>query len=184
MRHLVHFLAVLSASFLLCSYSCHGGAEDTGGSVAPPSIEGDAGAGGNPGDTGGNPPEVALPEAVGRLRAVRKQPATGELLALSAADPLNLVGILTPEARVPAIATNRVLLRDGVAIAALEGGELRRLAESHLGDDSLRTLFWRRSDTDLKIGSSTPSGKSHAALRQRLQHGSAGLAKRHPVGSH
>ena len=64
MRHLVHFLAVLSASFLLCSYSCHGGAEDTGGSVAPPSIEGDAGAGGNPGDTGGNPPEVALPEAV------------------------------------------------------------------------------------------------------------------------
>ena len=128
--------------------------------------------------------QFALPEAVGRLRAVRKQPATGELLAFSAADPLNLVGILTPEARVPAIAANRVLLRDGVVIAALEGGELRRLAESHLGDDSLRTLFWRRSDTDLKIGSSTPSGKSHAALRQRLQHGSAGLAKRHPVGSH
>ncbi|OGA88355.1 MAG: ATP-dependent DNA helicase [Betaproteobacteria bacterium RIFCSPLOWO2_12_FULL_66_14] len=127
--------------------------------------------------------QFALPEAVGRLRAVRKQPATGELLAFSAADPLNLVGILTPEARVPAIATNRVLLRDGVPIAALEGGELRRLAESDLGDDSLRTLFWRRSDTDLKIGSSTPSDKSHAALRQRLQHGSAGIARRQPLGS-
>src|SRR5438067_5829004 len=50
--------------------------------------------------------------------------------------PLNLVGIVTPEARVPAIAGNRVLFRDGVAIAALDGGELRRLAQSDLEDDT------------------------------------------------
>src|SRR5262249_44713530 len=39
--------------------------------------------------------QFALPDAVGRLRAVRKQEKTGELVALSGADPLNLVGIVT-----------------------------------------------------------------------------------------
>ena len=63
---------------------------------------------------------------------------------MSGADPLNLVGILTPDARVLAIARNRVLFRDGVAIAALEGGEVRRLAASELSDDALRTAMMRR----------------------------------------
>jgi ATP-dependent Lhr-like helicase len=81
---------------------------------------------------------------VGRLRAVRKQERSGELVALSGADPLNLVGILTPDARVPAIARSRVLYRDGLAIAALEGGKVRRLADSELEDESLRTLMSRR----------------------------------------
>jgi len=67
------------------------------------------------------------------------------LVALSGADPLNLVGIVTPEARVGAITPNRVLYRDGLAIAALEGGEVRRLAPSEFDDDTLKTLFWRRS---------------------------------------
>ena len=68
-----------------------------------------------------------------------------ELVVLSAADPLNLVGTLTPGARVPAIHTNRILLTDGVPIAALEGGELRRLAATDLGDELLHTLLARRS---------------------------------------
>jgi len=89
--------------------------------------------------------QFALADAVGRLRAVRKLDKSGELVALSAADPLNLVGIVTPEARVAAITPNRVLFRDGLAIAALEGGEVRRLAASGLDDETLKTLFWRRS---------------------------------------
>ncbi|HEV7821975.1 MAG TPA: hypothetical protein VGO84_12410, partial [Burkholderiales bacterium] len=88
--------------------------------------------------------QFALPEAVGKLRAVRKQEKSGALVALSGADPLNLVGILTPESRVAAFARNRILLRDGVPIAALEGGEVRRLAESDLSDDGLRALMTRR----------------------------------------
>jgi ATP-dependent Lhr-like helicase len=64
---------------------------------------------------------------------------------VSGADPLNLVGILTPEGRVPAVHTNHILLRDGLPIAALEGGELRRLAESDLTDEQLRGLLARRS---------------------------------------
>ncbi|HVQ61891.1 MAG TPA: hypothetical protein VMS53_07400, partial [Burkholderiales bacterium] len=57
----------------------------------------------------------------------------------------NLVGIVTPEARVAAIAPNRVLFRDGLAIAALEGGEVRRLAVSEYDDATLKSLFWPRS---------------------------------------
>ena len=89
--------------------------------------------------------QFALPDAVGRLRAVRKTEKSGELIVLSAADPLNLVGILTPDARVAAIARSRILLRDGIAIAAWEGGEVRRLAESELDDETVRSLVSRRA---------------------------------------
>ena len=89
--------------------------------------------------------QFALPEAVGRLRAVRKSEKRGELAVLSAADPLNLVGLLTPEARVPAVHRNRLLLQDGLPVAALEGGEVRRLAPSPLDDGSLKALLARRS---------------------------------------
>jgi ATP-dependent Lhr-like helicase len=89
--------------------------------------------------------QFAASDAVGRLRAVRKQEKIGELVTISAADPLNLVGIVTPESRVPAVHTNLVLLRDGLPIAALEGGELRRLAETELTDEQLRALLARRS---------------------------------------
>src|SRR5439155_6703313 len=40
--------------------------------------------------------QFALPEAIGLLRSIRKAPATSRLIPISAADPLNLVGILTP----------------------------------------------------------------------------------------
>ena len=69
--------------------------------------------------------QFALPEAVGRLRRIRKQEATQALVSLSAADPANLHGVLTPGPRIPAIRKNRVLFRDGSPIAVLEGGETR-----------------------------------------------------------
>jgi ATP-dependent helicase Lhr and Lhr-like helicase len=46
---------------------------------------------------------------------------------LSGADPLNLVGILTPGPRLPALTGHRVLYRDGVPIATLVSGEVRFL---------------------------------------------------------
>jgi ATP-dependent Lhr-like helicase len=59
--------------------------------------------------------QFALPEAVDAMRAVRKIPKSGEeRISLSACDPLNLVGILTPGARVPAMPQNRVAYVDGV----------------------------------------------------------------------
>jgi ATP-dependent Lhr-like helicase len=109
--------------------------------------------------------QFALADAVGRLRAVRKLDKSGELVALSGADPLNLVGIVTPEARVGAITPNRVLYRDGLALAALEGGELRRLAPSEFDDDTLKTLFWRRSSA---LGFK-PKGLSEASRKRLLE---------------
>jgi ATP-dependent Lhr-like helicase len=71
--------------------------------------------------------QYATPEAVGLLRDVRKKAETGHLVAVSAADPLNLIGTITPEGRVPALTGNRVLYRDGLPVAAYVGGEVRFL---------------------------------------------------------
>ena len=60
--------------------------------------------------------QFGLPVAVESLRAARKMPATGEMVTLSAADPLNLVGILVPGERIPAISGRSVAFRDGVPI--------------------------------------------------------------------
>jgi ATP-dependent Lhr-like helicase len=71
--------------------------------------------------------QYALPEAVGLLRKARREGGQDALVSVSAADPLNILGVLTPGRRLPAIASNRVLFRDGVPIAVREGGEIRFL---------------------------------------------------------
>jgi ATP-dependent Lhr-like helicase len=71
--------------------------------------------------------QFALPEAVGRLREVRRQGASGAFVSLSGADPLNLVGILTAGPKLAALTGNRVLYRDGVPIALLAAGEVQFL---------------------------------------------------------
>jgi len=58
--------------------------------------------------------QYAVPEAVEALRAVRKQERTGETISISAADPLNLVGVVLPGPRVPSLMTNAVTYVDGV----------------------------------------------------------------------
>jgi ATP-dependent Lhr-like helicase len=73
--------------------------------------------------------QYALPDAVGLLRQMRRRRSSGHWVSLSAADPLNLVGILTPGARLPALTGNRVLYRDGVPAAVLAGGKVQYLAE-------------------------------------------------------
>jgi ATP-dependent Lhr-like helicase len=71
--------------------------------------------------------QYALPEAIGLLRQTRRRPAAGHWVSLSGADPLNLVGILTPGARLAALTGNRVLYRDGVPVAVLAGGKVQFL---------------------------------------------------------
>ena len=65
--------------------------------------------------------QYALPEAIGLLRSARKDGERGQLIAVSGADPLNLVGAIVPGEPVPAFATNRVLYRDGIPVAVREG---------------------------------------------------------------
>jgi ATP-dependent Lhr-like helicase len=64
--------------------------------------------------------QFALPVAVESLRAMRKQQPSGEIVTVSAADPLNLVGILVPGERVASNSGKFVSFRDGVALAAEE----------------------------------------------------------------
>ncbi len=68
--------------------------------------------------------QYAGPEAVDALRRARRSDKTGEVVRVSAVDPLNLVGILTPGARVPAVHSNSVTYRDGLPLDGAAGGDL------------------------------------------------------------
>jgi ATP-dependent helicase Lhr and Lhr-like helicase len=71
--------------------------------------------------------QYAAPEAIGLLRDTRRKPHSQSHVSLSGADPLNLVGILTPGQRLPSLSGNRLLYRDGIPIATFAGGEVRFL---------------------------------------------------------
>jgi ATP-dependent helicase Lhr and Lhr-like helicase len=101
--------------------------------------------------------QFALPAAVERLREVRRTPADGRLIAISTADPLNLAGILTPGDRVRAAIRHRIVYRDGVPVAAIEGDHVRPL---------------------VPLEASVAAAVSHLARRR----GSAALAPLAPAG--
>jgi ATP-dependent Lhr-like helicase len=84
--------------------------------------------------------QFALPEALDELRAVRNPGAAADVSRVAATDPLNLVGVLSPGPRVPAVVGNAVLYVDGHPVASLEAGELVRRAPPPPGariDDDL-----------------------------------------------
>ncbi len=95
--------------------------------------------------TGMSGEQFALPEAVGQLRATRRIEPAGQLIALSAADPLNLTGIITPGERVPGITRNRILYRDGVPVAALEAGEAKAIGSEESPSPEMMQALVRKS---------------------------------------
>jgi ATP-dependent Lhr-like helicase len=103
--------------------------------------------------------QFALPEAIGLLRSIRKRSPNHELITLSAADPLNLQGILTPGARIAALTANRILFLDGLPIAALEAGEIRKLATANPsgGGPADAPLPDLQIETALRVGKLRPS---------------------------
>jgi ATP-dependent Lhr-like helicase len=89
--------------------------------------------------------QYATPEAVAVLRDVRRKPLTQQSISLSAADPLNLIGIVTPGARLASLAGNRLLLRDGLPIATYAGGEVEYLEDLAAGEQwEAKTALLRR----------------------------------------
>jgi ATP-dependent Lhr-like helicase len=72
-----------------------------------------------------------------------------ELITLSAADPLNLHGILTPGSKIAAFTGNRVSFRNGLPVAALEGGEVLKLSEDVATDSEIESA--------LRVGRLRPS---------------------------
>lgn len=77
--------------------------------------------------SGFNGEQFGLPEAVDLLRKTKNSEPDGRFIVLSACDPLNLAGILSPARRVPSVVRNRLVLRDGLPIASMENGSVVEL---------------------------------------------------------
>ncbi|MGF6114295.1 Lhr family helicase [Pseudomonas frederiksbergensis] len=86
--------------------------------------------------------QFALPEAIPLLREVRRRPHDGSLVAVCGVDPLNLAGTLLPGAKVPALASNQLVYRDGLPAAAQIAG---------------KSVFWVKLDQ-----------QANAEIRQKL----------------
>jgi ATP-dependent Lhr-like helicase len=71
--------------------------------------------------------QFALPIAVDSVRAMRKKDPAGEVVTISAADPLNLVGIIVPGERIPAVSSKTVSYKDGVPISEDQARQTLRL---------------------------------------------------------
>lgn len=74
--------------------------------------------------------QFALPEALARMRAVRRQPQDCAPVCLAATDPANLLGTVLPGPRLPRTAGSRVLFQDGMPMATMAAGELTILNEA------------------------------------------------------
>ncbi len=100
--------------------------------------------------------QFALPEAVAALRQVRKQVPDGELLVLSASDPLNLAGTVLPGSKVSRLPGARVLYRDGIALAALVAGGVELLATLSADEErAVRKALLREPDSESHLVGAT-----------------------------
>jgi len=101
--------------------------------------------------------QFALPEAITALRQMRKRATDGEWLALSALDPLNLIGTVVAGTKVPRQLGARVLWRDGLPVATLVAGETNWLMELPAAEQRaahkalLREPDWSAFGIDLPI---------------------------------
>ncbi len=110
--------------------------------------------------------QFGLPEAVAKLRAVRRAPKTGRLVTISGVDPLNLVGIVTPGDRVPAVSRNRIVLEDGRPQAVLDGNEFRLLPGCPPDRiDQMKAAIGRAASRAVPTATTIRSAKAVAAAR-------------------
>jgi ATP-dependent helicase Lhr and Lhr-like helicase len=87
--------------------------------------------------SGLNGEQFALPEAVDALRVLRRRECQGQYVRVSACDPLNLAGILTPGPRIPAVLGNRIVYRDGVPLAAIDNEQIVFMPQVETGEHAL-----------------------------------------------
>ena len=90
--------------------------------------------------------QFALPEAVDMLRRAHRQADEGEITAVSACDPLNLVGIIVPGLRIPALVSNQLAYVDGDLVGVRLGSEVRIVKEVTPGIETrVRTALIKRA---------------------------------------
>lgn len=91
--------------------------------------------------------QFALPEAITKLRAIRQQEPTGELVLISGPDPLNLVGTVLAGTKLPAVTGTRVLYEDGVPVAAWVANKPQWLTDATPAQQQhWRNALLRRAD--------------------------------------
>ena len=89
--------------------------------------------------------QFASADAVHLLRSIRRTAVDGSMISISAADPLNMLGILVPGPRLSSAAANRLLYRDGAPIAVLEAKEIRYVVEMNAAEQwQARNALLRR----------------------------------------
>jgi ATP-dependent Lhr-like helicase len=97
--------------------------------------------------------QFALPEAVALLRGVRREGPDSDMVVISAADPLNLTGILTPGERFAAVTSTRIGFRAGVPVLVREAGQVRSLVNGEgpsAGPEAEKALARRRMTPALR----------------------------------
>lgn len=82
--------------------------------------------------TGVGGEQYASDAAIEQLRTLRDAGPSGEWIVVSAADPLNLIGVLTDAAKLPATHKNAFLLRDGEVVATKEASHVEFIADVDL----------------------------------------------------
>ena len=73
--------------------------------------------------------QFALPDAIGLLRKQRNNSEALPTTVISATDPLNLIGIILPGERIPALHTNRILFKNGLPVAKQLNADIQYLQE-------------------------------------------------------
>jgi ATP-dependent Lhr-like helicase len=96
--------------------------------------------------------QFALPEAIGALRSARKE-HDENLVVISGADPLNLIGSVLPGDKVPVLTNSRIVFRDGLPLAKQVAGEITLLQTLPLEDERLVSGLLRRGVAALQRAS-------------------------------
>ena len=121
--------------------------------------------------------QFALPEAATALRKTAKSPGR-ERVAISAVDPLNLAGILTPGEKLPRLPGNRVLFEGGSRVVF-------RLSGTGTSGATLRVYVERYEPDAARHGTETQAALADliaAAEESDAEFIVIGLRRRTPVG--
>ena len=116
--------------------------------------------------------QFASADAVHLLRSIRRTATDGTMVSVSAADPLNMLGIVIPGPRLAPAARNRLLFRDGIPIAVLEAKEIRYLVEMDAADQwqARHALLHRRVPPKVRAYLNQPGSTTSPTTISRLTH--------------
>ncbi len=93
--------------------------------------------------------QFALADAVAELRSVRKRKRDDNCIAICAADPLNLLGIILPGEKISAGLNNRILFRNGIPIAHQGSDGIQTIGNATLDIESRALLLKKRRPASL-----------------------------------